>query len=32
MLRYLPYCHVARECGNVRDLERAMHELLTRGS
>ena len=32
MRRYLPYCHVACECGNVRDLERAMHELLTRGS
>jgi uncharacterized protein len=32
MLRYLPYCHVARTCGSVRDLERTMHELLTRGS
>jgi hypothetical protein len=32
MLRYAPYCHVARECSNVRDLERAMHELLIRGS
>lgn len=32
MRRYLPYCHVARECSNVRDLERAMHELLIRGN
>jgi len=32
MLRYLPYCHIARECANVRDLERTMAELLTRGT
>jgi uncharacterized protein with von Willebrand factor type A (vWA) domain len=32
MLRYAPYCHVARECSNVRALERTMHDLLTRGS
>ena len=32
MRRYLPYCHVARECSNVRDLERTMHDLLARGS
>ena len=32
MLRYLPYCHVARECRTVRDIERTVTTLLTRGA
>ena len=29
MLRYLPYCHVARVCNTLRHLERAVDDLLT---
>jgi uncharacterized protein with von Willebrand factor type A (vWA) domain len=28
MLRYLPYCHLARECSTLRDLERTIESLL----
>jgi uncharacterized protein with von Willebrand factor type A (vWA) domain len=28
MLRYRPYCHLARECRTLRDLERTMTDLL----
>ena len=28
MLRYLPYCHVARVCNTLRHLERAVNDLL----
>jgi hypothetical protein len=28
MLRYLPFCHVARTCSTVRDLERTIADLL----
>jgi hypothetical protein len=32
MLRYRPYCHYAGVCNSVRHLERAMTDLLERGS
>ena len=31
MRRYLPFCHIARECATLRQLERVMDDLLRGG-